>query len=299
MEMFTFADTKYFTVCERGGLNDNRLILTYFDYHGINAESQPITRWESKDNEWTYEHFHGKMNNHSKVGIWKYQHDQELVFTYFDLATDPKGRFEEVKARINIGALYGVGDIQLKISYLWENKPNVYWLVALSNKYDHKEKCKNKDGVVNNNYVIDATLAKDQASIRETKFSFDKDGETFSYNDQLTDCFGLGGVSVFHTFRHKEGQVLETPVYYVHNESEEIIYRDTWKSTCYADNFFYPAWDGSTMVQTYHLNGDCEDCIFTMKKMVDPKEISMHFLLHLHEDFDDDLLQDAVELLHG
>ena len=32
--------------------------------------------------------------------------------------------------------------------------------------------------------------------------------------------------------------------------------------------------------------------------MVDPKEISMHFLLHLNEDFDDDLLQDAVELLH-
>ena len=54
MELWNFADTKYFCVCERGGLNDNRLILTYFDYRGINEESKPLARWESKDNEWTY-----------------------------------------------------------------------------------------------------------------------------------------------------------------------------------------------------------------------------------------------------
>jgi len=32
--------------------------------------------------------------------------------------------------------------------------------------------------------------------------------------------------------------------------------------------------------------------------VMDPKEISLHFLLHMNEDFDDDLLQDAVDLLH-
>lgn len=31
---------------------------------------------------------------------------------------------------------------------------------------------------------------------------------------------------------------------------------------------------------------------------MEPKEISLHFLLNLNEDFDDDLLQDALELLH-
>jgi hypothetical protein len=30
------------------------------------------------------------------------------------------------------------------------------------------------------------------------------------------------------------------------------------------------------------------------KKVMDPKEIALHFLLHLNEDFDDDLLKDAV-----
>ena len=32
---------------------------------------------------------------------------------------------------------------------------------------------------------------------------------------------------------------------------------------------------------------------------MDPKEISLHFMLHLNEDFDDDLLSDAIDLLHG
>jgi hypothetical protein len=126
----------------------------------------------------------------------------------------------------------------------------------------------------------------------------DVEADGFCYNDQQIDCFGMNGVSVFHTFRHKEGQVQKTPVYYVHNESEEIVFRDTWESTCYADNFFFPAWDGSTVVQAYHLNGDCDYCNFSVKKMIDPKEISLQFLLHLNEDLDDDLLQDAIELLH-
>ena len=58
------------------------------------------------------------MNNHSKIGIWKYQHDQELVFTYFDLKDDPKGKFQTVRVQITIGAHIGI-DIQLKIFFLW------------------------------------------------------------------------------------------------------------------------------------------------------------------------------------
>lgn len=177
-------------------------------------------------------------------------------------------------------------------------RPNVYMVAALSNKSDHKEKCKDKNGVYNNNYVVDASMGEDKATIRQAKFTFKVESDGFCYNDQLTNCFGLGNVSVFHTFRHKDGQVQTTPVYYVQNETEQIIATEEWESTCFADNFFFPGWDGSTVVQAYHTNGDCEDCTITVKKVVDPKEISMSFLLHLNEDFDDDMLQDAVELLH-
>lgn len=34
-----------------------------------------------------------------------------------------------------------------------------------------------------------------------------------------------------------------------------------------------------------------------VKKVMDPKEIALHFMLHINDDFDDDLLQDALELL--
>jgi hypothetical protein len=52
------------------------------------------------------------------------------------------------------------------------------------------------------------------------------------------------------------------------------------------------------MVQTYFENGDVQSMDISIKKVMDPKEISLHFLLHMNEDFDDDLLQDAIELLH-
>ena len=34
-----------------------------------------------------------------------------------------------------------------------------------------------------------------------------------------------------------------------------------------------------------------------LKKIMDPKEIALHFMLHINDEFDDDLLQDALELL--
>jgi hypothetical protein len=225
MELMTFPETRLFCIIERGGLNDNRLRLTYYSYDGISEDSQPVAQWLSKDNEWAYENSYARANAHSKILIWTYQHDKELVFSYFDLKDNPKGSLQTVKCKITAGDDYGVNDIQLKISYLWEIRPNVYMLVAISNKSEHKDKCKNKNGICNNNYIIDASLGNEVAKMREVKFDFKVDGDFF-YNDQLTDCFGLGSVSVFHTFRHKEGQVQDTPVYYVNNETEEIIHVD-------------------------------------------------------------------------
>jgi hypothetical protein len=54
------------------------------------------------------------------------------------------------------------------------------------------------------------------------------------------------------------------------------------------------------LIQSEFQNGDIESIKITIKKMMEPKEISLHFLIHLdpNENFDDDLLQDAVDLLH-
>lgn len=44
-------------------------------------------------------------------------------------------------------------------------------------------------------------------------------------------------------------------------------------------------------------NGDVEQFTLKIKKVMDPKEIALHFMLHINEEFNDDLLQDALELL--
>jgi hypothetical protein len=109
----------------------------------------------------------------------------------------------------------------------------------------------------------------------------------------------LGNISVFPTIRHIAGVLQETPIFYVNNETEEIIAQDTWKCSAWTSNFYFPGYDGSALVQVEKENGDVKEMIVTVKKIMDPKEISLHFLLTLNEDFDDDLLQDALDLLHN
>lgn len=92
MAIYTFSETRYFCIAERGSVNDHRLKLTYYSYDNIKEDSKPIAEWQSKDNEWTYEHNIEKMNNHSMVAWWLYKHDQEVTFTYFDLRSNPEGR---------------------------------------------------------------------------------------------------------------------------------------------------------------------------------------------------------------
>ena len=76
-------------------------------------------------------------------------------------------------------------------------------LVCYSNKTEAAGK--NKDGVINNNYIVD----EKQGTIRESKFYFKHKTEpNFCWNDQLIEFFYMGNVSVFHTFRHDKGVTL-------------------------------------------------------------------------------------------
>jgi len=51
------------------------------------------------------------------------------------------------------------------------------------------------------------------------------------------------------------------------------------------------------LVHNQYENGDCDWFICETVKVVNPKEISMYFLLSINENFDDDLLQDVVEMI--
>ncbi len=118
-------------------------------------------------------------------------------------------------------------------------------------------------------------------------------------NSQLINCFGLGPISVFHTFKHKNGESVKSPVYYVLNETEEIVEKKTWKCALSNSNFFFPGWEEAIVVQSAHNSGYCKDISFFILKWVFnfSKDKILQMLLHLNEDFDDDLLGDAVEML--
>lgn len=112
----------------------------------------------------------------------------------------------------------------------------------------------------------------------------------------LMDYYNLGEISAFHTFAYEKGLPLTTPVYYVHNQREEIIATETWEATC-KTNFYIPGFDTSTVIEAKHNTGDVNEVEVTTKRLVTPQEMYLHFMLHINEDFDDDLLHDAIKLL--
>ncbi len=48
------------------------------------------------------------------------------------------------------------------------------------------------------------------------------------------------------------------------------------------------------LVHNQYENGDCEWFKCETVKIMNPKEIALHFLLNINKDFDEDLLQDVI-----
>jgi hypothetical protein len=69
-----------------------------------------------------------------------------------------------VRAVNTIGSLYKTNNPQIGISSIWESKPNEYLVCATSNKSELK--ARNKEGVFNNNYIINTVMGNDKATIR-------------------------------------------------------------------------------------------------------------------------------------
>ncbi len=51
------------------------------------------------------------------------------------------------------------------------------------------------------------------------------------------------------------------------------------------------------LIEAIHENSNVNEVKIITKRLTECKEIYLHFMLHIEEDFDDDLLSDAIELL--
>lgn len=61
---------------EKGSFGEHRLKLSYYSVDNLGKDSKPEAIYDSKDNEWTYDHVIYKGNNHSKVIWFTYKHEQ-------------------------------------------------------------------------------------------------------------------------------------------------------------------------------------------------------------------------------
>ena len=102
--------------------------------------------------------------------------------------------------------------VECAINTIWEMKSNVFLLSCISNKTEVN--AVNKDGAVNNNFIVDTRVG----IVREAKFYFPAE-----HNDFLIDQYYMGTHCMFRTYAFENGKVLSTPVYYIDNETEEIV----------------------------------------------------------------------------
>ncbi len=98
---------------------------------------------------------------------------------------------------------------------------------------------------------------------------------------------------MIRTFAFKNGQALETPVYYFSNNNFEIISQSKWVCS-YLTKYTFPGYDGHLMIESEYENGQVKEFKCWYKKLIEYKELIMFFLLEINENFDDDLMQEVV-----
>jgi hypothetical protein len=72
---------------------------------------------------------------------------------------------------------------------------------------------------------------------------------------------------MFRTFDFDNGQPLETPVFYINNESEEIIAQETWKCS-YLHKYNFLGWESNSIIELMFENGDVDEVSIMIKKIM-------------------------------
>lgn len=114
-------------------------------------------------------------------------------------------------------------------------------------------------------------------------------------NENIFSSLNLGNESVYFIGSNSAGDK-SAPLFFVSNKTERVMAKDQWQPDCY-NNFFTPGFDDASLILSRFDNGDVSNVQVMAVKWAEMKEISVHFMLHLNEDFDDDLLQDALEIM--
>ena len=221
--------------------------------------------FESKE-VWTYEYMIRKGNDHSMLCWFKGRHDDGFEVRTYDLREEGKN-YNCYQYPNTLAAKYDMPKVEIAVTTLWEARPYEILLVCISNRGETIH------GPPNNNYIMNVKSGE----IREAKFTFGK------YQDLHLDQHYIGDVCMFRTFDFENGNPLETPVYYIENETEEIIATETWKCS-YLHKYDFMG--KNTLIEGLYENADVEEVtIMTKRFSKDPVQkwfprniIYTHFL---------------------
>lgn len=210
---------------------------------------------------------------------YKGRHDDGFEFRTYDIR-DGKGAYNKYEIPNEVGKAQGMAKTEVAVTTMWEMRPLEFMLVCISNRPATEE------GPANNNYIADVKTK----TIREAKFNLGK------YQDLHLDQHYMGNTCMFRTFDFEQGKALSTPVHYVNNETEEIVASENWECS-YLHKYEFPGYDGNMIVEGMYENADVEEVTIMSKKVMDPREISVHFLCELIPKVDEDLLYDVTKLI--
>ena len=113
----------------------------------------------------------------------------------------------------------------------------------------------------------------------------------------------LGNLWVFCLhYKNENWETESLVIHYVRRETQELIHSQELNrpETCIINNYSVPHF-----LPFYHVEIEKEDKFFkdfvlhftTLILPFTLREVSLHFLLEINEDFDDDLLMEAVDLI--
>ena len=108
--------------------------------------------------------------------------------------------------------------------------------------------------------------------------------------------FNFGTFSAYHFQNTQDHRSNDSQVFYVDNKSEKIVYEHVWKATNQS-HFFLPGYDPNALIEAIHENAEVSELKVINKRLMTIPEIYLHLLQGVNEDFDDDLLQDSLEVL--
>ena len=85
-------------------------------------------------------------------------------------------------------------------------------------------------------------------------------------------------------------------MYYISNETELILYEDKWECS-YLHKYDFTGCDGNLILEYLCENSDVEEITILAKKIMEPLEIFVHFLLCYYPDWDEDVLAEVSALI--